>query len=68
MKATWESIVNFKNIEATKRTEIISKNAQWFEDNAPIDPRFKKEEVKGVSAKVITVAQLGGDCYSYNFV
>lgn len=63
MKATWESIVNFKNIEATKRTEIISKNAQWFEDNAPIDPRFKKEEVKGVSAKVITVAQLGGDCY-----
>ncbi|MDA3892657.1 MAG: dihydrofolate reductase [Salinivirgaceae bacterium] len=63
MKATWESIVNFKDIEATKRTEIISNNAQWFEDNAPIDPRFKKGKVKGVSAKVITVAQLGGDCY-----
>ncbi|HTN69311.1 MAG TPA: hypothetical protein VLZ33_07600, partial [Dysgonamonadaceae bacterium] len=63
MKGTWESIVNFKNIDATKRTEIISKNAQWFEDNSPIDDRFKKEEVKGVSAKVITVAILGGDCY-----
>ncbi|MGD9992580.1 MAG: dihydrofolate reductase [Salinivirgaceae bacterium] len=63
MKATWESVVNFKDKEATKRTEIISSNAQWFEDNAPIDPRFKKPEVKGVSAKVITVAQLGGDCY-----
>ncbi len=63
MKATWESVVNFKDLEASKRTEIISNNAQWFEDNAPIDPRFKKKEVKGVSAKVITVAQLGGDCY-----
>jgi dipeptidyl-peptidase-3 len=63
MKATWESIVNFKNTEATKRTKIISSNAQWFEDNAPIDPRFKKKEVKGVTAKVITVVQLGGDCY-----
>ncbi len=63
MKASWESVVNFKNLEATRRTEIISKNAQWFEDNSPSDPRFKKEEVKGVSAKVITVAQLGGDCY-----
>ena len=63
MKGTWESIVNFKNIDATKRTEIISNNAQWFEDNSPIDDRFKKEEVKGVSAKVITVAILGGDCY-----
>lgn len=63
MKATWEALVNFKNIEATKRTEIISKNAQWFEDNAPIDPGFKKEKVKGVSAKVITAVQLGGDCY-----
>ncbi len=62
MKGTWESIVNFKNIEATKRTTIISDNAQWFEDNSPIDDRFKKEEVKGVSAKVITVAILGGDC------
>lgn len=62
-KATWESVVNFKNIEATKRTEIISANAQWFEDNSPIDKQFKKEAVKGVSAKVITVAALGGDCY-----
>ena len=63
MKATWESVVNFKDVEATKRTEIISANAQWFEDHSPIDDRFKKREVKGVSAKVITVAQLGGDCY-----
>ncbi|MCD4682065.1 MAG: dipeptidyl peptidase 3, partial [Bacteroidales bacterium] len=63
MKATWESVVNFKDVEATKRTEIISGNAQWFEDNSPTDPRFKKGEVKGVSAKVITVAHLGGDCY-----
>jgi dipeptidyl-peptidase-3 len=63
MKATWESVVNFKNIEATKRTEIVSNNAQWFEDNSPVDKQFKKEEVKGVSAKVITVAMIGGDCY-----
>ncbi len=63
MKATWEAVVNFKDIEASKRTEIISENAQWFEDNSPIDPEFKKKEVKGVSAKVITVAQLGGDCH-----
>ena len=63
IKASWESIVNFKNINATKRTKTISDNAQWFEDNSPIDGRFKKEEVKGVSAKVITVAILGGDCY-----
>lgn len=63
MKASWESIVNFKNEEATKRAEIISTNAQWFEDHSPVDSRFKKEKVKGVSAKVITVAQLGGDCY-----
>ena len=63
MKASWESIVNFKNIEATKRTEIISSNAQWFENNSPVDKQFKKEQVKGVSAKVITVAMLGGDCY-----
>jgi len=62
MKATWESVVNFKDIEGTKRAEIISKNAQWFEDNSPVDPRFRKKEVKGVTAKVITVAQLGGDC------
>lgn len=60
-KATWESIVNFKNLEATKRTEIISANAQWFEDNAPIDPRFRKKEVKGVTAKVITAVNLSGD-------
>eukprot|EP01029_Cantina_marsupialis_P005519 TRINITY_DN1605_c0_g2_i1.p1 TRINITY_DN1605_c0_g2~~TRINITY_DN1605_c0_g2_i1.p1 ORF type:complete len:655 (-),score=99.58 TRINITY_DN1605_c0_g2_i1:2918-4882(-) len=64
-KASWESVVNFKDIEATKRTEIISDNAQWFEDNSPVDQRFKKDEVKGVSAKVITVAMLGGDCHPY---
>lgn len=63
MKASWESIVNFKDMEATKRTETISRNAQWFEDNSPVDPRFKKKQVKGVTAKVITVAILGGDCY-----
>lgn len=63
IKASWESMVNFKNVEATKRTEIISTNAQWFEDHSPVDGKFKKEKVKGVSAKVITVAQLGGDCY-----
>lgn len=63
IKASWESNVNFKNTEATKRTEAISANAQWFEDHSPVDKRFKKEKVKGVTAKVITVAQLGGDCY-----
>ena len=63
MKGAWESIVNFKNVEASKRTEIISENAQWFEDNAPTDARFRKEEVKGVSAKVITAAILSGDAY-----
>jgi dipeptidyl-peptidase III len=63
IKGSWESLVNFKNIEATKRTQIISSNAQWFEDNSPVDPRFKKPTVKGVSAKVITAAMLGGDCY-----
>ena len=63
MRANWESLVNFKDMKATKRAETITANAQWFEDNSPIDPRFKKKEVKGVSAKVITVAQLGGDCY-----
>ncbi len=62
-KASWESVVNFKNTEATKRTEVISANAQWFEDHSPIDNAFKKEEVKGVSAKVITNAIIGGDCY-----
>ena len=62
-KGTWEALVNFKNLEATKRTETISSNAQWFEDNSPVDKRFKKETVTGVSAKVITAAMLGGDCY-----
>ncbi|MFA6769987.1 MAG: dihydrofolate reductase [Bacteroidales bacterium] len=63
MKSTWEAVVNFKDIEASKRTDIISKNAQWFEDNSPIDNQYKKKEVKGVSAKVITVVQVGGDCH-----
>lgn len=63
MKASWESIVNFKDVEATKRTETISANAQWFENHSPVDKRFKKEEVKGVTAKVITAAMLGGDLY-----
>lgn len=63
MKASWESIVNFKDMEATKRTEAISNNAQWFETNSPVEDRFKKEEVKGVSAKVITAAIIGGDLY-----
>ena len=62
-KAGWESSVNFRNEEATVRTEIISENAQWFEDHAPINPAFRKSEVKGVSAKVITVAMIGGECY-----
>lgn len=53
MKGSWEALVNFKSLEASERTRIISENAQWFEDNSPIDDRFKKEEVKGVSAKVI---------------
>ncbi len=63
MKATWEAVVNFRDREASKRTRIISDNAQWFEDHSPISDKFKKKEVKGVSAKVITVACLGGDCY-----
>ena len=62
-KATWEGLVNFKDTEASRRTELISENAQWFEDNSPVDDRFKKSEVKGVSAKVINVAALAGDCY-----
>ncbi len=62
-KASWESTVNFMDSLACRRTQILSANAQWFEDNAPIDPAFRKKEVKGVSAKVITVAMLGGDCY-----
>ncbi len=63
LKCSWESIVNFKDMEATKRTETLSKNAQWFEDHSPVDSRFKKEEVKGISAKVITAAILAGDLY-----
>ncbi len=63
MKGAWESIVNFKNIPASERTEILSSNAQWFEDNSPVDSTFKKEKVKGVSAKVITAAILAGDAY-----
>lgn len=63
LKASWESIVNFKDMEATKRTETLSANAQWFEDHSPVDSRFKKEKVKGISAKVITAAILGGDLY-----
>ena len=62
-KASWESVVNFIDKAACARTQIISENAQWFEDNAPIKPEYRKPVVKGVSAKVITVAMLGGDCY-----
>ena len=63
MKASWESIVNFKDTEATKRTEKLSANAQWFEDNSPVAAEFKKENVKGITAKVIKAAILGGDLY-----
>ncbi len=63
MTGAWESIVNFKNNEASHRTEVISSNAQWFEDHSPVDSRFRKEKVKGVSAKVITAAILAGDAY-----
>ncbi len=63
MKASWESLVDFKDLAATKRADTLSADAQWFEDNSPIDPRFKKKEVRGVSAKVITAAMLGGACY-----
>ena len=63
LKASWEAIVNFKNLQATERTRKLSENAQWFEDHSPVDSRFKKEEVRGVSAKVITAAILGGDLY-----
>ena len=62
-KATWEGLVNLKDAEASRRTELISDNAQWFEDNSPVDKRFKKKEVMGVTAKVINVAALAGDCY-----
>lgn len=63
LKASWEGYVNFKDKKATERTEKLSQNAQWFEDNSPVDPRFKKKECKGVSAKVIVAAMLGGDLY-----
>jgi dipeptidyl-peptidase-3 len=63
IKASWEALVNFKDLKATALTRLISENAQWFEDNSPVDPRFKKKEVKGISAKVITATILGGDCY-----
>lgn len=62
-KGTWESVVNIKNVEATKRTQLLSDNAQWFEDHSPIDDKFKKGEVKGITAKVINVAMLGGECH-----
>lgn len=63
MTGAWESIVNFKNEEASHRTEVISQNADWFEKNSPVDPRFRKDKVKGVSAKVINAAILAGDSY-----
>ena len=63
MTGSWESIVNFKNLEASRRTEVLSGNAQWFEDHSPVDPRFRKPHVKGVTAKVITAAILAGDSY-----
>jgi dipeptidyl-peptidase-3 len=63
LKASWEANVNFKDTEATRRTEIISDNAQWFEDHSPVAPQYRKREVKGVSAKVITAAIIGGDCF-----
>lgn len=63
LKCSWESIVNFKDLEATKRTETLSANAQWFEDHSPVDGRFKKEKVKGITAKVINAAILAGDLY-----
>lgn len=63
MKATWEAIVDYIDREATKRTKVITANAQWFEDNSPIQRQYKKEKVKGIAAKVINIAMLGGDCY-----
>lgn len=63
LKGTWEGIVEYKNLEATKRTQTISQNAQWFEDHSPVDPRFRKPEVKGVTANVICAAMLGGEEY-----
>ena len=63
MKATWEAVVDYKDIEASKRTGVITANAQWFEDNSPVAPEYRKEKVTGVAASVINVAMLGGDCY-----
>lgn len=63
LKGTWEGIVEYKDLEATKRTQTISQNAQWFEDHSPVDPRFRKLEVKGVTANVICAAMLGGEVY-----
>lgn len=63
LKGTWEGIVEYKDLEATKRTQTISRNAQWFEDHSPVDPRFRKPEVKGVTANVICAAMLGGEEY-----
>lgn len=63
LKGSWEGIVEYKDLEATKRTQTISQNAQWFEDHSPVDPRFRKKEVKGVTANVICAAMLGGDEY-----
>lgn len=63
MKATWESIVDYTDMEASRRTKIITENAQWFEDNSPIQPEYRKEKVKGINARVINIAMLGGDCY-----
>jgi len=63
MKGTWEGIVEYKDLEATKRTQTISQNAQWFEDHSPVDPRFRKPEVRGVTANVICAAMLGGEEY-----
>ena len=62
-KGAWEALVNIKDHEASRRSDILSANAQWFEDNSPVDPRFKKAQVKGISAKVINAACLAGDCY-----
>ena len=62
-KATWEGLVNIKDHAASERTRVLSENAQWFEDNSPVDPRFRKKSVKGISAKVINATTLGGDCY-----
>ena len=63
IKATWESVVDYKDLEASKRTSLITSYAQWFEDNSPIDPQYRKERVTGIAASVINVAMLGGDCY-----